>query len=92
MKARLASARLVQVSDQRFVRAVAERRVLGRLAAAEPSRAVFLGGERLGKEAGAFVRTIAERLVRGLAAGAPIIGLAGFDRARVRKPLRDASF
>ena len=58
--------------------AVAERRILGMLAAA-PRDGFGLGDlHLLRREAGAFMRAVAERLAFGLAAAAPVISV-GFN-------------
>ncbi len=64
--------------------AVAIGRIAGAFAQAQERLAVFFRRERLRLEPGALVRTVAERLVRGMSAGAEIIGLALFqiDRGR----------
>jgi hypothetical protein len=65
-------------SRQPAMTAVAEWRVLGMLAAA-PRDGFGLGDLHfLRREAGAFVRAVAERLAFGLAAAAPVIS-AGFN-------------
>ena len=61
------------------VRPVAERAVAGRFAATEKDFLAFFGGIFLWVHAGVLVRSIAERLVRGMPAGAPEIGFPGFD-------------
>ena len=59
------------------MRAVAERGVL-RVLAGAPRHFFRLGDHHLlGGEAGAFVRTITERLVLRIAAGTPVVGSGG---------------
>ena len=53
--------------------AVAERTVLGMLAAA-PRHGLFLGDvHHFGRKAGALVRAVAKRLALGFSAGAPVV-------------------
>ena len=66
------------------MRAVAERGVL-RVLAGAPSHFFGLGDhDLLGGEAGAFVRTITERLVLRIAAGTPVVGFRSFYLDRIR--------
>jgi len=67
------------VSGKLLVRAIAERRVGGVLAATEPDGAATGGLVLERREFRTFVGTVAERLFGGLAAGAPPIGLALLD-------------
>jgi hypothetical protein len=69
--------------------AVAERALLGVLARAEVDRAVAFSLIRDGDEGGTLVGAIAERLVLAMAAGAPVVGLTGFDEDGDRGLLRD---
>jgi hypothetical protein len=59
------------------------------LAGAEVNGAVRLGFIRHRREGGTLVGAIAERLVLAMAAGAPVVGLAGFDEDGDRGLLRD---
>ena len=61
------------------MRAVAEGRVRGVLALAEPCVAGFLRGEFLRRKRRAFVRAIAEGLRRGFSAGAEPVILSRFE-------------
>src|SRR4051794_22507647 len=70
--------------SERVVRAVAERLVGGRLAAAEPDLLALLGGIGERAETGALVRAVAERLAEAAAAGTPEIAFPGLDRDVVR--------
>ena len=58
--------------------AVTHGRGLALLAGAEPLLPGDVGGVGHGGEAGALVRAVAHRLVLAVAAGAPVVGLAGF--------------
>jgi hypothetical protein len=69
--------------------AVAERTLLGVLAGAEIDRAVGLGLVWHGREGGAFVAAVAERLRLAVSTGAPVIGLTSFHEDRERRLLRD---
>ena len=59
--------------------AVAEGTVAAVFAAAEVDGAVLLGGVGGRCEVASLVGAVAERLGGTLAAGAPVVGLAGFD-------------
>ncbi len=61
------------------MRAVAERRVRGVLALAQPRVAGFFRGEFFRREGRALVRAVAERLRRGFSARAEPVVLAGFE-------------
>ena len=61
------------------MRAVAHRLLGGRLAAAEVDLLGFGGVVFQRRDAGVLVGAVAERLLGRLAAGAPPVGLAGFD-------------
>ena len=65
-------------SGQRLVAAIAEGRVFGLLAVAEPDLLFLLQGELLRPEAGAFVAAITHRLVAAESAGAPPV-ISGFE-------------
>ena len=58
---------------------VAEGAVAAVLASAEVDGSVLLGGVGLRGKVAPLVGAIAERLGGTLAAGAPVVGLAGFD-------------
>jgi hypothetical protein len=77
------------LSSEGLVRAVAERTILGVLAGAEIDRAVGLGLVRHGREGGAFMAAVAERLRLAVSTGAPVVGLTGFNEDRERRLLRD---
>ena len=62
---------------------VAESAFAAVFAAAEVNGAIFFSLVLGGGEFTALVCTVAEGLVLALAAGAPVIGLAGLDRGRV---------
>ena len=72
------------------MRAVAEGTLLGVLAGAEVDGSVSLSLVRHWREGGTLVGAIAERLVLAVSAGAPVVGLAGFDEDGDRGLLRDA--
>src|SRR5450755_1107283 len=61
------------------MRAVAQRHGRGALAGAEEHASGFRRDELQRRKAGAFVAAVAERLISGLAAGAPPIFLARLD-------------
>jgi len=61
------------------MRAITERAILGVLAGTEERLLIRIRRPSQRREVGAFVRAIAEGLVLRLAAGAPIIGFAGFN-------------
>ena len=71
---------------------VAERTVTAVLAATEIDRAIFLGGIGCRGETGSLVGTITEWLRGTLAAGTPVVGLAGFDGDRDGGFLSDDGF
>jgi hypothetical protein len=75
--------------SQLGVAAIAERFVFRLFAAAEIGRAGLPRLLRNRCDAGLFVRAIAERLLLGLSAGAPVIGLPGLDIDGVRRLLRN---
>jgi len=64
------------------VRAVAEGAVAAVLASAEVDGSIFLCGVGGRREAASLMGTVAERLRSTFAAGAPVIGLTGFDLDR----------
>src|SRR5579862_431239 len=68
-----------------LVAAVAERLVVGGLAAAKPNLLGLLRFEDERPEAHRFVRAVAEGLLRAASASAPGIVLAGFDIDAVRR-------
>jgi hypothetical protein len=70
--------------------AVAQGTLLRVLAGTEVNGAVRLGLIRHRREGGTLVGAIAERLVLAVSAGAPVVGLAGFDEDGDRGLLRDA--
>src|SRR5208282_2255369 len=78
--------------SEALVRAVAIGRILASLAAAEIGGSALLGGERRGRETRVLVRAVAEWLVGGLSAGAPVIGLACFEFLRKGPLLGDDRF
>jgi hypothetical protein len=59
------------------VGAIANRLVAGMFTAAKMHRFIRGGAELLRREAGSFVRPVAKRLIGALAAGAPVVILAG---------------
>jgi hypothetical protein len=71
------------------MRAVAEGTLLGVLAGAEVDGSVSLSLVRHWREGGTLVGAIAERLVLAVSAGAPVVGLAGFDEDGDRGLLRN---
>jgi hypothetical protein len=77
------------LTSEGLMRAVAERTLLGVLTGAEIDRAVRLGLERHRGESRAFVGAVAEGLVLAVAAGAPVVGLAGFNEDGDGRLLRD---
>ena len=54
------------------------------LAAAEIGVAVLLGGKGLGRKSLVLMGAVAERLLRRVAAGAPVIGLSRLDGHGIR--------
>src|SRR5215510_9864905 len=70
------------------VRAVAERRIAGILAAAKQCRFSALCREHHGLDAGARVRAVAEWLLLAPAAPAPRIALAGLELDLIGAELR----
>ena len=72
--------------------AIAKRSLAAMLAAAEVDRAVLFGLIRGRTEVGSFMGTVAKGLGFALAAGAPMVGLPGFDFDRVRSSLRNGWF
>jgi NADH:ubiquinone oxidoreductase subunit K len=77
------------LTSEGLMRAVAERTLLGVLAGAEIDRAVRLGLVRHRSKSRAFVGAVAEGLVLAVAAGAPVVGLAGFNEDGDGRLLRD---
>src|SRR5689334_13857570 len=75
-------------ASEPVVRAVAEGLGARPLAAAEPDLLCRGYGERRGRDAGAAVRAVAERLRFAAAAGAPPIFALGFDGDGIRALLR----
>jgi len=76
---RLATARAVAVAllRQCTVATVAQRRLAGVFTPAEKGLATHFRRVSLRREFRALMGTVAERLLRGLAAGAPVVSLAG---------------
>ncbi len=74
------------------MRTVAERTVTTVLAAAEIDRGILLGSVGSRGETGSLVGTITEGLRSTLTAGAPVVGLAGFDGDRDGGFLSDDGF
>jgi len=70
---------------------VAIGRGLGLLAAAEIDRLGFLGGELQGREGRALVGAVTEGLALAVAAGAPVIDLAGLHGYGIGRFLSDVS-
>src|SRR6185312_15198148 len=75
-----------------LMRAVAERLVGARFAAAKPDLLAFSGGEFLWRQADGLVRAVAERLIGTATARAPPIILAGLDIDAVGGLLRGDRF
>jgi len=71
------------------VGAVAQGALLRVLAGAEVNRAVGLGLVGNGRERRTLVRTVAEGLVLAVSAGAPVVGLTGFNEDGDRRLLGD---
>jgi hypothetical protein len=78
--------------SQFCVAAIAERFGFGVFAAAEIGLAGRFRGPGNGCDAGLLVRAIAERLLLGLSAGAPIISFSGLDIDGIGCLLRDLAF
>ena len=72
-----------------FMRTVAGGTCLRVLAAAEMDRFGLVRFENFWREAGAFVRAVAKRLILAQTASAPSVGLAGLNVDRIRRSLRD---
>jgi hypothetical protein len=77
------------LTSEGLVASIAERALLGVLAGAEVDHAGGFGlvGDR--REGAALVSAIAERLGFAVAAGTPVVGLAGLDEDGERGFLRD---
>jgi hypothetical protein len=78
------------LTSEALVGSVAKRALLGVLAGAEIDGSGGFGLVGHGNERGPLVRTVAEGLAFALSAGAPVVGLAGFDEDGNRGLLRDA--
>jgi hypothetical protein len=77
------------LTSEGLMRAIAQGTLLRVLAGAEVNGAVRLGLIRHRREGGTLVGAIAERLVLAVSAGAPVVGLAGFDEDGDRGLLRN---
>jgi hypothetical protein len=77
------------LTSEGLVGTVAQGTLLRVLARAEVDRAVGLGLVGNGRERRTFVRAVAEGLILTVTAGAPVVGLAGFDEDRDRGLLGD---
>ncbi len=77
------------LTSEGLVGSVAQGTLLRVLARAEVDRAVGLSLVGNGREGRTFVRAVAEGLVLAVAAGAPVVGLAGFDEDGDRRLLGD---
>jgi hypothetical protein len=79
----------LSLSFELFVASIAIRCVSGVLALADPNRFAFICLEDIGNKAGAFMRSIAQRTVGRLAAGAIGIVFTGFQFDLFRKTSGD---
>jgi Na+(H+)/acetate symporter ActP len=77
------------LSSEGLMRPITKGTFLRVLACAEVDRAVGLGLVRNGRKGRALVGAVAEGLALAVAAGAPVVGLAGFDKDGYRRLLRD---
>jgi len=71
---------------------VTERAVAAMLATAKINRTVFLSGVGSRRKVASLVGTIAERLRGAFTAGAPVVGLTGFNLDRDGRLLGDDRF
>jgi hypothetical protein len=77
------------LTSEGLVGSVAQGALLRVLTRAEVDRAIGLGLVRNGREGRTFMRAVAEGLILAVSAGAPVVGLAGFDEDGDRRLLGD---
>jgi hypothetical protein len=77
------------LTSEGLMGSVAQSTLLRVLARAEVDGAVSFGLIGNGREGRTFMRTVAEGLILAMAAGTPVVGLAGFDEDGDRRLLRD---